>query len=132
MIDYIRDFTGEQAVHYAGHSQGTTMYLALMSTKKEYNSKVKTAHLLAPCAFFKHGRHLLFQLSALVGTPGGLWNSILEDMELLPKNDVVNRIIDTLCGQQPNLGKQCKDVVLWYAGDGYHNTNLVGLKIKKK
>ncbi|CAD6994162.1 unnamed protein product [Ceratitis capitata] len=129
MIDYIRDFTGQQAVHYAGHSQGTTVYLTLLSTRPEYNPKIKTAHLLAPCAYFAHGSHPIFQLGALVGTPGGLWNTILEDMELMPKNDIVNRIADTLCGVQPNLGKQCKDVVLWYAGDGYRNTNLTSLQV---
>ncbi|XP_014097334.3 lipase 3 [Bactrocera oleae] len=129
MIDYIRDFTGEQAVHYAGHSQGTTAYLALMSTRKQYNPKIKTAHLLAPCAFFEHGRHPVFQLSSLVGTPDGLWNRLLEDIELMPKNDVVNRIADTLCGEQPNLGTQCRNVVLWYAGDGYRNTNLTSMQV---
>ncbi|XP_036324379.1 lipase 3-like [Rhagoletis pomonella] len=129
MIDYIRDFTGQQAIHYAGHSQGTTVFLVLMSTKREYNARIKTAHLLAPCAFFAHGTHPAFQLSALVGTPGGLYNSLLEDMELVPKNKIVNRIVDTLCGQQPQLGKQCKDVALWYAGEGYRNTNMSSLQI---
>lgn len=51
MIDYIIATTGETAVHYTGHSQGTTVFFVLMSERPEYNEKIKTAHLLAPVAF---------------------------------------------------------------------------------
>ncbi|XP_053952249.1 lipase 3-like [Anastrepha ludens] len=129
MIDYIRDNTAQQAIHYAGHSQGTTVYLALMSTKPQYNAKIKTAHLLAPCAFLANGRHVIFQLSQLIGKPDGLLYSILENSELMPRNEYVNRIADTLCGQQPLLGEQCKDVVFWFAADGYRNSNLTSVQV---
>ncbi|XP_075144721.1 lipase 3-like [Haematobia irritans] len=54
MIDHILVTTGESAIHYVGHSQGTTVFFVLMSERPEYNEKIKTGHLLAPVAFMGH------------------------------------------------------------------------------
>lgn len=53
MIDYMLNTTKASKVFYVGHSQGTTSFLVLMSTRPEYNSKIIQAHLLAPSAFRK-------------------------------------------------------------------------------
>jgi len=47
-IDYILDLTGQQALHYVGHSQGCTAFFVMGSYRPEYNAKIKTAHMLAP------------------------------------------------------------------------------------
>lgn len=52
MIDYVLDVTGETDLHYVGHSQGTTIYFALLSLVPKYNNIIRTAHLLAPTAYF--------------------------------------------------------------------------------
>ncbi|KAL5293015.1 LIPA.2 family protein [Megaselia abdita] len=46
-IDYIMKVTGQQNIHYIGHSQATNIYFALLSEKPEYNKFLKTGHLLA-------------------------------------------------------------------------------------
>lgn len=51
MIDYITQVTGEQRMHYVGHSQGTTSFLIMCSERREYNARIISAHLLAPIAF---------------------------------------------------------------------------------
>jgi len=131
MIDYILGFTGKSALHYAGHSQGTTAYFVLMSQKPAYNLKIKSAHMLAPCAFFGHSTAKVFKLMVpLVGSPGGIWNMLLEDMELIPQNKFINRMIDTTCGPNPKIGSLCRNMYLWVlSGGGYQNTNSSSLQI---
>lgn len=53
MIDYVLKVTGSSKTFYAGHSQGTTSLLVLLSTRPEYNEKIVEAHLMAPSAFRK-------------------------------------------------------------------------------
>ncbi|XP_063909200.1 lipase 3-like [Zophobas morio] len=47
-IDYILNLKGDDSLYYVGHSQGTTSFLVLASTRPEYNKKIKLATLLAP------------------------------------------------------------------------------------
>lgn len=47
-IDHILHVTGNKKIHYVGHSQGGTNFLAMLSTKPEYNQKISSAYLLAP------------------------------------------------------------------------------------
>ncbi|XP_061401978.1 lipase 3-like [Musca vetustissima] len=124
MIDYILKITGQRKIHYAGHSQGTTVYFVMLSERKEYNKKIKSAHMLAPCAFFEHGTSMAFK----VGTPGGIYNQVLADMELMPQNRLVNRFGDTACGIDGPSKILCKNIWLLFAGEGYQNTNLTALQ----
>ncbi|XP_075145679.1 lipase 3-like [Haematobia irritans] len=129
MIDYILSVTGESKIHYVGHSQGTTVYFVMMSEHKEYNKKIKSAHMLAPCAFFEYPKSAVFDiLRPLVGKPGGMWNQVFSDMEFLPQNRLINRIADNACGLEPSLKFLCKNLWLLFAGDGYKNTNLTALQ----
>jgi pimeloyl-ACP methyl ester carboxylesterase len=53
IIDYVLNETCTSNIHYIAHSQGTTSFLVLMSTRPEYNQKIVQAHLMAPPAFRK-------------------------------------------------------------------------------
>ena len=130
MIDYIIEETGEQQIHYAGHSQGTTVYFVMMSQRPEYNTKIKSAHMLAPCAFFEHGSSVVFRvLRPLMGKPGGIWNQVLKDAELLPQNSLIASVADTACGTDPSLKFLCKNLWVLFAGEGYTNTNLTAMQV---
>ncbi|XP_025987780.2 lipase 3 [Solenopsis invicta] len=52
LFDYIFKYTGQKDLYYIGHSMGTTSLFALLSTKPEYNVKIKMAICLAPVAFW--------------------------------------------------------------------------------
>ena len=54
MIDYVLEKTGQEKLHYVGHSMGTTGFMVLMNDKPEYADKVKMANLLAPIAYVEH------------------------------------------------------------------------------
>lgn len=76
IIDHILETTKHNALHYvgeivflvhkmkkfnplnccinSGHSQGTTVVLAMLSMLPEYNEKLTTLHLMCPIVFLKH------------------------------------------------------------------------------
>ena len=54
MIDYVLEKTGQDKLHYVGHSMGTTGFMVLMNDKPEYADKVKMANLLAPIGYVGH------------------------------------------------------------------------------
>lgn len=69
MIDYMLRETKAKKAFYAGHSQGTTAFLVLLSTRPEYNDKIIQAHLMAPSAFRKklpRLRSILYSFEYLV------------------------------------------------------------------
>lgn len=73
MMEYILKVAQQTSLHYVGHSQGTAIMFVLLSTKPEYNERLKTAHMLAPIAYMKHARsELLRDMAPLVGTYGPL------------------------------------------------------------
>jgi len=45
-IAYILEETGQDALHYVGHSMGTTAFLIAMSLHPEYNAKILLSVLL--------------------------------------------------------------------------------------
>jgi pimeloyl-ACP methyl ester carboxylesterase len=52
MFDYIFKYTGQKDLYFIGHSMGTSSLFALLSTKPEYNVKIRMAICLAPAAFW--------------------------------------------------------------------------------
>lgn len=64
VIDYVLQTTGENKLHYIGHSMGSSAGLVLLSVKPEYNQKLHSLIGLAPVAFFS-------KMTDFVG-PGGM------------------------------------------------------------
>lgn len=54
IIDYILETANQSALHYVGHSQGTTVVMAMLSLLPQYNEKLITLHLMCPIVFLKH------------------------------------------------------------------------------
>ncbi|XP_005176081.1 lipase 3 [Musca domestica] len=122
MIDYILETTGESKLHYAGHSQGTTVFFVMGSMRPEYNDKIKTAHMLAPPIFMGNVTDgLVVGLAPYVGTPG-VGSDILGSQEFIPHNYYVQRLLDTACDGSPLFSKYCEVLFLMWAGTD--NTNL--------
>ncbi|KAI5646244.1 alpha/beta-hydrolase lipase region domain-containing protein [Phthorimaea operculella] len=54
MIDYILAYTGQEKLHYIGHSQGGTTFFVLGSVRPEYNEKLASVHLLAGVGYMEY------------------------------------------------------------------------------
>lgn len=50
-IDHIIEMTGYDQIFYVGHSQGTTSFFVMGSTRPEYNDKIKLMQAFAPVAY---------------------------------------------------------------------------------
>lgn len=61
MIDYILAKTKSKSLTYAGHSQGTTAFWVLASTKPQYNKKIDAMFALAPIAYVANVKSPLFR-----------------------------------------------------------------------
>lgn len=59
MIDYVLNYTEQKSLYYIGHSMGTTSLFVLLSTRPEYNVKIRLGVCLAPVAFFKERTPLI-------------------------------------------------------------------------
>lgn len=54
MIDYIRATTNQTKIHYVGHSQGTTAFLAMASLRPDYTAKIRSTHLFSPVGYMSN------------------------------------------------------------------------------
>ncbi|XP_011163180.2 lipase 3 [Solenopsis invicta] len=96
MIDYILKYTNQKDLYYIGHSMGTTSLFALLSTKPEYNIKVKMAICLSPVVFW-------IELSPEVYAIAEAWPTIKEILEkheiydIFPQSLTTVTLARTLC-----------------------------------
>ncbi|BFF88786.1 lipase 3 [Drosophila madeirensis] len=87
----------QKSIHYVGHSQGTTVIFALLSSRPEYNAKIKTAHMLAPVAFMDHMDDFMVNtLSPFLGV-NNLYSRLFCSQEFLPHNDFVLALLYNVC-----------------------------------
>ena len=54
MIDMVLSKTGQEKIHYVGHSMGTTGFMVMINERPEYADKVKLANLMAPVAYVEN------------------------------------------------------------------------------
>ncbi|XP_051160822.1 uncharacterized protein LOC127281249 [Leptopilina boulardi] len=115
-IDYILDKTGEQNLTYIGHSMGTTMSLILLSTKPEYNEKIKFNICLSPIAFWQH-KPTPFLQSIIKSVP--VVKKILEKKqiyELFPLSKAGIKSGTSLCSKVSQLQPICVKILTLLSG----------------
>lgn len=122
IIDHILDHTNRTSLHYVGVSQGTTIYLVLLSEKPEYNQKVTSGHLLAPVAFCGNIKDPASrQLAEMYGGPNPD-RETTSSFETSPRNNAKGLLLAFMCAQ-PWLLDRCLAEV---DGSGpYTNSSLL-------
>ncbi|EDW34025.1 GL22025 [Drosophila persimilis] len=114
MIDYALSTDngkGQDAIHYVGHSQGTTVFFALMSSRPEYNKKIKTAHMFAPVAIMKNmANKLVRALGPYLGHQT-IYAKLFGSQEFLPHNDFLMALLFNLCEPDFMLRPVCESTV---------------------
>lgn len=111
-IDYITNLTESSAVSYVAHSQGTAAFLAMTSTRPEYNEKIRLAVLLAPVSFLDHSTflpqaifmHFPFLVEAVFNT--------LHIYEALQYSTLLSNTARVICSPHSILLPACK--ILFY------------------
>lgn len=130
VIDMILKKTNEKNLHYIGHSQGTTVFFVLVSTKPIYNEKISSAYLLNP-AVYVHG------MTSLVSPLTKISNSIYELAHtmgiyaFIPQSPASKIITDLFCKQIEQTTEMCMDSVFRIVGDGGQIKDKVSSKKRK-
>ena len=124
-IDYVLNVTGRSKVGYIGHSQGTLIMFALLSTKGKYNELVKPFIALAPVAVLTHVRSPIKYLAN---------NPILIDYfrwrggEFLPSTEYIKSLSDKVC-DSPTYRYLCSNLLFLFAGFDLPQLNVTRLPV---
>ncbi|XP_017026477.1 lipase 3-like [Drosophila kikkawai] len=117
----------QEGIHYVGHSQGTTVMLVLMSSRPEYNKKIKTSHLLAPVAFMNNMDDFMVNtLSPYLGF-NNLYSRLFCSQEFLPHNDFVLALFFNVCRPESVVSSFCSGNESTQVEEGRTNTTAESL-----
>uniref|UniRef100_A0A1B0CG72 Partial AB-hydrolase lipase domain-containing protein n=1 Tax=Lutzomyia longipalpis TaxID=7200 RepID=A0A1B0CG72_LUTLO len=116
-IDYILKRTGRKKLSYVGHSQGTTIMFAMLSSRPSYNDLIVSAHALAPSAFLSHLRNPAVRISSLLLLDRlGLLVNFMGNFEVLPSIYFFQMTGHLMCADGSPLQDLCS--LLLYLGLG--------------
>ncbi|XDB65102.1 hypothetical protein ABFV05_018718 [Capra hircus] len=107
-IDFILRRTGQEKLHYVGHSQGTTIGFVAFSTNPTLAEKIEVFHALAPVATVKHTQSLFNKLALI---PHFLFKVCVE-----------------VCSHEA-LDVLCKNALFAITGVDYKNLNMSRLDV---
>ncbi|XP_047998456.1 LOW QUALITY PROTEIN: lipase 3-like [Leguminivora glycinivorella] len=97
VIDYILAAKGlDTKLNYVGHSMGTTVLFALLSTKPHYNRILRAGYALAPVAYMTDVVSPIRLLARFADDIGYLLN-LLGQNEFLPQNAVMRWLSKHAC-----------------------------------
>jgi len=129
MIEKVLELTGETELFYAGHSMGTTAFMAMHHYRPDIGEKVRLANFLAPVA---SESEMGGPIGWLAGFMDGIFDWVLEDLlnmmgvgEFLPSNLFMDCIASLFC--QSGTAALCSNVLFIIAGfdEAQMNTTLL-------
>ncbi|KAJ8985387.1 hypothetical protein NQ317_007544 [Molorchus minor] len=126
MIDYALERSGADGVYYCGHSQGTTVFYVMATTRPEYNNKIKAHVSLAPIGFMNHMTSPLMKLVAMWDKPLSALVSLIGIDEFLPSQGFISMVGEVLCsnGISKILCKNALFAVCGFSNDQMNMTLL--------
>ncbi|TMW52307.1 hypothetical protein DOY81_002640, partial [Sarcophaga bullata] len=109
MVDYAlaANKQNQKAIHYVGHSQGTTALFVLLATRPDFNAKIKTAHMLAPVAFMNNMENVLVRTLAPYLGHSNAYSMFFDSQEFLPHNDLFIKLGYNACNKQSKYHSLC-------------------------
>ncbi|XP_061393366.1 lipase 3-like [Musca vetustissima] len=119
---------GQRAVHFVAHSQGTSAFFVLTSTRPEYNAKIKLAHTMAPIAYVSNMSDKMLTRMAPVLGHRNIVTALFSDQEFLPHNDLFTKLGYNACQPNSKLHGLCSAVAYMFEGSE-SNANRTALTI---
>ncbi|XP_073944617.1 lipase 1-like [Choristoneura fumiferana] len=124
-IDYILETTGQEKVHYIGHSQGGSSILVLTSMLPEYNEKFISFQGLAPAAYFRHNEQLFYVgLSPYERTLDAVAQQIGIG-EVLGQSDILSFITFNFCRDGSAIQPICRFYFVNDQNADYFNSTML-------
>ncbi|KAM3366754.1 hypothetical protein ACQJBY_015844 [Aegilops geniculata] len=112
MLQYAYDQSGQQKVHYVGHSLGTLIALAALSDQQQHVSMLRSAGLLSPIAFLNKVSSPLALAAADVFLAEALYWLGIDEFD--PTGTAVHGLLTDIC-KLP--GVNCYDLMSSFTGD---------------
>ncbi|XP_047027063.1 lipase 3-like [Helicoverpa zea] len=127
MIDYALDVSGEERLHYVGHSQGTTAFFVMGSMQPAYNQKVISMHALAPVAYMANNRNLLLRVLASYSNNIESIASLIGIGEFMPNSVVFTWAGQALCRDEVIFQPICSNILFLIGGwnEDQHNSTMM-------
>ncbi|KAL0273383.1 UNVERIFIED_CONTAM: hypothetical protein PYX00_006061 [Menopon gallinae] len=126
--DYVRKVTGQGKIFYIGHSRGTTMAFALLSTRPEYNEKFHLLSLYAPITYIRNVANPIVKLmfsDTVLPKLKGLVNSL--QARIVPgSSDSAIQFREILCNRTQTV---CMDIIFSFSGYDYDLLNKTMIPI---
>ncbi|EPQ13777.1 Gastric triacylglycerol lipase [Myotis brandtii] len=119
-IDFIVKKTGQEKLHYVGHSQGTTIGFIAFSTNPKLAKKIKAFYALAPVATVKYIKSPLKELKLI---PSFLFKVIFGNKEFFPHNYFDEFLGTELCSRKI-LNELCSNALFIICGFDHKNLNM--------
>ncbi|XP_058795451.1 lipase 3-like [Phymastichus coffea] len=115
-IDFILYETKQKSVIYVAHSMGTTVGLILLSSKPEYNQKIRLVVNLAPIGYWKKPRNLM-RYFMFNGQYVRALLIALGMSEVLPQMLITARVTNSSCRDGTLLQAICKTITHFISGN---------------
>ncbi|GLG98545.1 Lipase [Gryllus bimaculatus] len=129
VIDHILAVTGQEQLHYIGHSMGTTMFYVMGAMRPEYNAKILSAHTLAPVAYMGNTQTPLLKEIAAGADGLGVLLKLLGVNEFLPHADVYGVMGDRLCSDTAPTQSVCSNALFLICGFDSEELNTTMLPL---
>lgn len=129
LIDYALNEAKQTTLNYIGHSQGTTSFFVMASSRPEYNQKISLMIALSPVAYMSNVRSPIVRLLA----PGtSLIHGFVKSVgiyEFLPDDTIMRLMKALICGNGPLSEIICSNVIFLMAGFDYPQMNFTNLPV---
>uniref|UniRef100_A0A646QF92 Lipase n=1 Tax=Hemiscolopendra marginata TaxID=943146 RepID=A0A646QF92_9MYRI len=127
MTDYIIKKTGFKKIQYIGHSMGTSVIFALLSSQPDYD-KIASVHALAPVARVDHAKSPFVRFFAKYSNQVATLLKLVGGYELDPQSKVFDLISKSICAIDL-LNRACSTTVFVIAGFDYDQFNETRLPV---
>jgi len=121
MLTYVLNYTEEDRIFYAGHSMGTTTFMAMATKRPDIQDHILLANLLAPVAYVGHMKSPIRYIAPFEETVKQLIYSAKWGL-FLPSNNVTTDVVDLACKGQNVARAICSTVI--FAGCGFDLAQL--------
>ncbi|XP_055903605.1 lipase 3-like [Eupeodes corollae] len=121
MIDFIRQKTGRNEMHYFGHSLGTSSFFVMSSLKPSYQKYIKSAHMMTPLVYLEDVTKLFLEISSkVIALTNPIPTYLAGSTEFKPNAAITLLAAPALCDSQPV--ELCSDIL--FVVDGFDNITV--------
>ncbi|XP_016840778.1 lipase 3 isoform X2 [Nasonia vitripennis] len=127
-IDFILERTSQQSLIITAHSMGTTVTMILLSSRPEYNAKIRLAIFMGGVGSWKHPRNFI----KLIKENGQLVQSVIRALqitEFLPQTEATGELLNATCRDGSPFQHLCTSLTQFFVG---YDPDLLDTKLLAK